>query len=333
MPTGPVINILPGITMQQVVVGDTIQAVDFNDPRTVIDLIVGSPNALFTGAPSVQCWGYNEGGVGVNSAVIGELVLAAGLAGAFKELQDDVQAICAFQGRVPRSAPGGTGTDTDVATDVAQGDRIRAAMWNNLMLDIQDCFTGRFQPASSTQTTDSTSQRVSTWTNTVEATATFTFSSEDEINAFFNMGGRLGVSASIAGAVGDNSTEMATMLANMGDVFMAYDATVGDAGVNFGFGYYGLSVPGLEYQIWSGPAVGGVYATHAANIYATRNGSSLQIRVELADANDSNPTLDAEVNGTLSINAILDTPSASGSGFTVPGLVNAGSVMGAITGS
>lgn len=316
--------------MQQVVVGDTIQAVDFNSPRAIINDILGTPSVTFTGNPGTECWGYNEGGAGVDPAVIDELVLAEGLAGAFKEMQDDLQAICAFQGRTPRNAPSGPGSATDVATDVAQGDVIRADIWNNLMLDIQDCFNGRFVPASSTQSVDSSDATSASWNNTAVATASATFSSVAELHAWFNMGGRIGISASLTGGTNTNSTEMATMLANMGDVYVNYTGTSASAGTNFGLGFYDFTTDGTWYSVWQGPAVGGVYASHNALVEARRNGAQLEIRMSLQDADDSNPSIDDPVTGTLTMNALLDTPAASGSGFTIPVPVNTGSIMGTI---
>ena len=97
------------------------------------------------------------GGAGVNAATPGNTVQDTG-AGGRKDLQDDVQAMCAFLGVSVR---------TGVGSDVSTSDTILASTWNNLMLNIQDCWNDRFGPASRTAATDGSTTRTAAWTNTL----------------------------------------------------------------------------------------------------------------------------------------------------------------------
>ena len=77
-------------------------------------------------------YGWNQGGAGVNAATAGNTVQDTG-AGGFKDLQDDVQAMCAFLGR--------KSVRTGVGSDVSTSDTILASNLEQLtMLNIKDCW-------------------------------------------------------------------------------------------------------------------------------------------------------------------------------------------------
>jgi hypothetical protein len=324
MASGATITATGMVTMQQVVAGtDTILIADFNNARTNVDRLLGVAQDVTLGSPSIgTIYGYGQGGVGVAAAAAGELILAAGAAGAFKELQDDVQALCAFLGVTVRAG---------VGTDVTTSTTITAATWNNLMLNIQDCWNDRFDPQSLTITTDGNTTRTTTWTNTLTQITTWTFASESDCRAFFNGGGALGMSASrTGGTANDQNTSWTNALSNLGDVLMYHDTSTAGAGSVTGVGFYELSTSYQNLVTYTSPT--SPYSSDsmavAALVNSTTNPTSVSIRTTLTDAGDN--VIDESVDGTLTINARRNQPDASGSGFSFPVPTDS---VGAISGS
>ena len=132
MASGSAVTITGGTNMTQVVAGtDTIAAADFNNARTNVNTLLSGAADVTTGTFTVaNTYGWNQGGAGVSAASAGNTVQDTG-AGGFKDLQDDVQAMCAFLGQSVRSG---------VGSDVSTSDTITAATWNNLMLNVKDCW-------------------------------------------------------------------------------------------------------------------------------------------------------------------------------------------------
>lgn len=318
MASGPVIPITGGTVgnLQQVVaLVDLVQDDDFNGMRGIVNEMLGNPVAVFSGNPLTDCWGYLQGGAGVNNAATGNSILALGLAGAIKELQDDVQSIAAFQGQGlrPGSSP-----------DKVVGELITASDWNDIMLDVADLWANRFNAGFvSTSVADSSTR--STWTNTVTCTTVFSFSSANNLHAFFNLGGRLGLSA-FCGTTNTNSQAMNTMLTNMGDVFITATGTTGGVGSNNNLGYYDMTT---SFQnVFTATPPGGVYSAHSAVVQARRGASNtFEVRIIMTDANDG--VVDDAVLNTQ-VNGIVGTPAAGGSGFVIPTVTTS---TGTISGS
>lgn len=327
-------------TMTQVVAGtDSIDDADFNNARTNVNLLLGTAYDQTLGTyDATFSYGWGQGGVGVNAASAGGLVYADNATGGFKRLQDDVQAMCAFLGVAVR---------TGVGTDVALGDSITAATWNNLMLNIQDCWNARFSPAARTDATASSVTYTSQWATSLTQETTFTFANEAACRAYFNGGGRLGFSSSRSGGSSTTqNTNWTDTLSAMGSVYAIYNTGAGSSGTNAGIGFYEL---GTGYQtIWT-KFGSGSYASNffkmEMKVNSTTNPTVITAKATWSDPHaegagalgpDGQASTGDEgygndyVDGTMTLNARTSTPAASGSGFsfTAPTVS-----MGAISGS
>ena len=297
-------------TMTQVEVGDTIDDADFNNARTnVQDLMGGAVDATLSAGSAFTystAHGWGQGGAGVTTVSAGEVVDASSANG-FKDLQDDVQAMCAFLGVSVRS---GVGTDVSSSTTIA------ASTWSNLMLNIQDCWNSRFSPNSRTASTDGSTTFGSSWTNSLAQETTWTFASEGDCRAFFNGGGYLGMSASYSGSSGDQYDSWVTKLSNLGDVYMSYNTTGASAGSASGIGFYELATSYQDLLTYYGSAApySNDYIKIRGKVNSVTNPTVITIRTELVDATDN--VIDASATGTLTINARRWQPDASGSGFS-----------------
>jgi len=100
MASGSTVTISGGTNMTQVVAGDIIDDLDFNNARTNVNTLLGTAADVTFGNGTMPAttgiYGYGQGGAGVNAASAGGLVYADNATGGFKRLQDDVQALCAF---------------------------------------------------------------------------------------------------------------------------------------------------------------------------------------------------------------------------------------------
>ena len=309
MASGSTITLSGGTTMTQVVAGtDLIDADDFNNARTNVNALMAGAQDVTTGTfTAASTYGWGQGGVGVSSAVVGALVVDDG-AGGFKDLQDDVQAMCAFLGQSVRSG---------VESDVVETDTILAATWNNLMLNIKDCWDGRFVPNSRTAATDASVTRTSAWTNTLTQQTDWTFASEGATREFFNGGGALGVSASRSGGTSHTqNTQWTNKLSALSDVWVYHNTTTASAGTSAGLGFYELTTAFQQINIYYGGAspYTSDYIQVLAKVNSTTNPTVVSIQTKLLDDGDN--VLDQNVDGTLTINARRHQPDASGSGFS-----------------
>ena len=251
---------------------------------------------------------------------MGGTVLAGGAAGAFKDLQDEVQELQTFLNQT-----------TESVVDVTVGQNITAAQWNTLMLAVQDCWDGRFGHVPSSSVTDGSATRVTSWTNSVTNEVSWTFASEADCRAFFNAGGRVGVSASRTGGTATTqNTRWTETLNAIGDVLVRYNTTEADDGTNNGIGFYELTTSNqtlLTKFTTTAPYTSDVI-TIAARVNSTTNPTVVTFVVTLTDAGDN--AIDAPVDGTLTINARRRQPNVAGTGFTFPAPTDG---VGAITGS
>jgi hypothetical protein len=338
MASGSSITITGGTNMTQVVVGDNIEDGDFNNARTNIGLMLGNAADVTLGTYTASStYGYTQGGAGVSAASAGGLVYADNATGGFKRLQDDIQALCAFTGQAVR---------TGVGSDVADGDSITAAMWSNVMLNIEDCWNNRFTPSSRTSSTIGTTTYTSTWYSTLSQETTFTFASETACRGFFNGGGRIGFSASRAsGGSTTQNTDWTNLLSAMGDVYLDLNTGGGSSGTNAGKGFYELSTS--YQQLWQ-KFGSGSYASNyikiSGKINSTTNPTVVTLKMDCSDphAEGSGTGPDGVpgnaddgygndyIDGTFTLNARSHTPDASGSGFTFTAPTDS---MGSISGS
>lgn len=309
MASGSSISISGGTNMTQVVAGtDLIDDVDFNNARLNVNrLLSGAQDVTLGTYTASSTYGWNQGGAGVSAASAGATVQDTG-AGGFKDLQDDVQAMCAFLGVSVRSG---------VGTDVTTSTTIQASTWNNLMLNIQDCWNDRFGPASRTASTDGSTNRTSAWTNTLTQETSWTFASEGACRAFFNGGGAVGMSASRSGGSShDQNTQWTNKLSAVSDVFLYYNTTSASAGTSAGIGFYELTTSYQQILIYYGGSspYTSDYIQVNAKVNSTTNPTVVYIQTKLLDAGDN--VLDQNVDGTLTINARRNQPNANGSGFS-----------------
>lgn len=323
MASGTTVTISGGTNMTQVVAGaDLVDDADFNNARTNVNtLLSGAADVTLGTYTATSTYGWGQGGAGVSAASAGSNITVTG-AGGFKDLQDDVQAMCAFLGQTVR---------TGVGSDVTTSTTITAATWNNLMLNIKDCWDNRFTPASRTAATDASVTRTSAWTNTLTQETTWTFASEGACRAFFNGGGAVGVSASRSGgSTHDQNTQWTNKLSALSDVWLYHDTTTASAGTSAGLGFYELTTAYQQIVIYYGGAspYTSDYVKVDAKVNSTTNPTVVTIKTTLLDAGDN--VLDQNVDGTLTINARRNQPNANGSGFSFAAPTDS---MGAISGS
>lgn len=338
MASGSTYSLSGGTTMTGVVAGDTIEDGDFNNARTNVNTLFGTAADVTLGTYTASStFGWGQGGAGVTAVSAGEVIDATSANG-FKDLQDDVQAMCAFLGQTVR---------TGVGTDVSSGDTISATTWTNLMLNIQDCWNNRFSPAGRTSTTDASVTYTSTWYTTLSQETTWTFASEAACRAFFNGGGRLGFSASRSGGSSTTqNTDWTNLLSAMGDVYLAHDTGGGASGTNAGIGFYELTT---SYQeIWK-KLGSGSYASNFfrmdGKVNSTTNPTVVTLKATWSDPHaqgagalgpDGIASTGDEaygndfIDGTMTLNARRHSPNASGSGFSFAVPTDS---MGSISGS
>jgi len=309
MASGSTVTISGGTDMTQVVAGtDLVSPADFNNARTNVNTMLGTAADVTLGTfTATSTYGYGQGGAGVTTVASSELIDATSTNG-FKDLQDDVQALVAFLGQSLR---------TGVGSDVTTSTTITAATWNNLMLNIKDCWDNRFSPSSRTASTDASVTRTAAWTGTLTQVTTWTFSSEAECRAFFNGGGAVGVSASRAnGSSHTQNTQWTNKLSSLGDVWLYHDTTTGGAGTSANKGFYELTTSDQELIIYYGGATPYTsdYVQVLGRVNSTTNPTQVIITMKLLDAGDN--VLDQNVDGDLTINARRNQPDANGSGFS-----------------
>jgi len=307
MASGTTLPISGGTDMVTVVAGDTIEPVDFNNARTNINDMLSAPTSV------TDLHGLNQGGVSVGVAVSGTTIEALGSAGAFTELQNDIQALNTFYGAT---------TNVYIQSDIVAGDIINHNEWNGMMYDTKARWDSPVKDeASSTKTypvSDTWDVSVDgSWTGTLTSTVTFTWSSAAELNAWFNGGGAVGMEGAIVGYSGSDPQTLSweTKLNNLGDVYIVKEDTVAGAGTNAGKGQVDMTT---SYQTLNTYAGSATYTNDWANVEAQVNNTttptSVTVRMRFKDG-DSQPT-DEPVLGDTRMRGVLLTPQVGSSGFT-----------------
>jgi hypothetical protein len=327
MASGANITVTGGFGMQQVVAGtDLVLPADFNNARSNVARLLGTANAVTLGTfTASNTYGYGQSVTIPTAASTGNTITVTGTAGAFRDLQDNVQALGVFLGITLRAG---------VGTDVTTSTTITAATWNNLMLDVKDCFDNRFSPASRTLSSPASVTRSTSWTNTLTQVTTWTFSTAAACREFFNGGGRVGVSASrTGGAATTQNTEWSNTLTAVGDVFLTHDTTVATGaspGTVSTIGFYELTTS--DQQLLQKFTAASPYTSDnirvVAKINSTTSPTVVTITTTLTDAGDN--SIDESVDGTLTINGRLAMPVVTGTGFTFATPTHS---VGAISGS
>ena len=308
MASGPILPISGGTDMQAVEAGDQILPADFNEARTNINDMLSAPTSV------TDLHGLNQGGVSVGQAVTGISIDALGSAGAFTELQNDIQALNSFYEAT---------TNVNIQTDIVAGDMITHDEWNGLMYDTKERWDdGEKSYITSTKTNESSQTWVvntdGTWTGTLTSTVTFTWSSTVELNTWFNAGGAVGIEGAIINySGGDPGTEAwETKLNTLGDVLLLKQDTVAGAGTSSNRGQVDMTTSYQNLNVYAGGAA--PYTSDWANVDAQVNNTtspiSVTLRMRLRDGGDGG--VDDPVEGNTRISGVLYTPDANGSGFT-----------------
>ena len=237
-----------------------------------------------------------------------------GSAGAFTELQNDIQALNAFYGAT---------TNVHIQTDIVAGQIIEANEWNGMMYDTK----GRWDNEEKTYIFSTKTYPVSdtwviandgTWTGTLTFTATFTWSTTEELNAWFNGGGAVGIEGAIVNYSGTdpNTVSWETKLNNLADVFLIKQDSVAGAGTNANRGQVDMTTSYQNLNVYAGGAA--PYTSDWANVDAqvnnTTSPTSVTVRMRLRDGADG--VVDAPVEGDTRMRGVLFTPNPNGSGFT-----------------
>lgn len=294
--------------MQAVLPGDQILPADFNEARTNINDMLSAPTSVS------DVHGLNQGGVSVGQAVTGITIEALGSAGAFTELQNDIQALNAFYGAT---------TNVYIQTDIVAGDLIEAEEWNGLMYDTQARWNDEEKSyISSTKTYPSSDTWVNAndgdWNGTMTSTVTFTWPTTVELNAFFNGGGAVGIEGGIVNYTGSDPQTKAweTKLNTLGDVFMTKKSNNSGAGTSTGNGQVNMTTSYKNLNVYAGGSspYTSDWANVAAQVNNTTSPTSVTVRMQLRDGNDG--VLDAPVKGDTRMRGVLWTPNPAGSGFT-----------------
>lgn len=316
MASGSLITLTGGVSMRQVNAGDIISKADFNNARTNVDRLLGTSTDVTLGTyDAASTYGYGQGGAGVNSVSTGDLVYAeASATVGFKNLQDDIQEICLFLGRTPRSA-----------VDKTSGDSITASDWNDLMQDVEDCWNNRFSPAARSLETDITTTRTAPWNNTLDYVYTWTFSNEDDCRKFFNLGGALGMGAELAPANDDDKNVLwSNMMQTMGDTFLYYN-TSSNSVQSAGIGFYDLTTTNRELLTYTPGSA--TYASSYTNnfikvfarVNSAANPTSVTMTYRMYDGDGVyGADVDEDVEGVLDVNGRRRAPNPNGTGFSVP---------------
>ena len=309
MASGPSIPISGGTNMQAVEPGDKISPADFNNARTNINDMLSAPTSI------TDFHGLNQGGVSVGQAVTGISIDALGSAGAFTELQNDIQALNNFYGAT---------TNVFIQTDIVAGDIIDSDEWNGIMYDTKNRWDNPVKDeATSTKTYPVSDTWViatdGSWQDTLSSTVTFTWNTTADMNAFFNGGGACGVEGAIVNYTGSDvqTKSWETKLNNLGDVYMVKQDTVAGAGTNAGLGQVDMTTTYQTLNTYAGSAT---YTNDWANVEArvnnTTSPTSITYKMAFKDGAEPAPIVDEPVLGDTRIRGVLFTPNTNSSGFT-----------------
>lgn len=312
MASGPTLPISGGTDMVTVEFGDKILPADFNNARTNINDMLSAPTSV------TDLHGLNQGGVSVGEAVTGITIEALGSAGAFTELQNDIQALNAFYQAT---------SNIHIQTDIVAGEIIESNEWNGMMYDTKNRWDDEekaYNSSTKTYPVEDTWTLAGdgAWTGLLTSTVTFTWSSAAELNAWFNGGGAVGIEGALVNYTpgsGDDQTEAWYQKLNaLGDVFMVKQNSLAGAGTTSGNGQVDMTTTYknlVAYNGGSSPYLDD-WANVSAQVNNTTTPTSVTVRMILNDGEDGHPPSDTPVSADTRIRGVLFTPDANGSGFT-----------------
>jgi hypothetical protein len=328
MASGATLTITGGTDMQEVVAGtDLVEDGDYNNARTNINALLGAPVDIGLGGFTLSStFGWGQGGSGEGAASVGGTILASGANGAFKDLQDEVQEMQTFTGQTSESV-------TDVAGPPSAS-TILASDWNTLMRAVQDVWDGRFGHTPSASVTDGSATFTTAWTNNITNETTYTFANETDCRAFFNGGGRVGLSFTrTGGSSNDQNTRWTETCTQIGDILIRYDSAEASGaapGTVSGVGFYDLttSYQQILQKFTSTAPYTGDNVVVEAKINSTTNPTVITFRTTMTDAGDG--VVDESADGTFTFNARRRQPDTAGTTYSFATPTDS---VGTITGS
>lgn len=285
--------------------GDTVLATDYNSMLANVERLLLTPNDVSLGTfTAADTWGLNQSET-ENAASVGDEIIATGTPGAFKDLQDEIQALQTFFGQT-----------TETITDVAAGDSITAADWAAAARAIEDCWDGRLGHTPSAVSSGTSNVYTTSWgvagsSEKLTTTVTYTFANEATCRGFFNGGGYIGVGDMSMSGTGHNA-DWDTVVAAAGDVMINYNS---NTGTEASTGFYELGT--TDTVIYSSN-LGGVYTgdlfTIAVKVNSVTDPTIVTFTVVMDDADDN--VVDETLDGDFTINCRRRLPDTTGTGFS-----------------
>jgi len=300
-------------------VGDIITESDYNTLRSRINTIMGAPS----GDTDSTAKGYGQT---LSSSVVsaGNTVTEA----QWDNLRTDISKAYAHQ---TGSNPTLTNVDTNTIID--------ADHFNNMETTLGTVETNLYDIASTQGSTEAgiTSSRATDWNGTITHIFTVTFTNADHRKSFFNAGGKILFTASVAYTGSEAKTlDWQSMLTDMGQIGFNYletynvpgTGTDGSRGTGTATGNYDLGSTNTEIFTKGGTSV---YSENRYKIFA-KSSSTSQITFEIQfqdnDTGDQQPgflpgpAVDEAVKGTTTSTVQMLRPTGSNVSVAAPSFAN-----------
>jgi len=300
-------------------VGDTITESDYNTLRSRINTIMGTPS----GTTDSTAKGYGQ-------TLLSSTVSAGNTITEtqWDNLRQDISKAYAHQ---TGSNPTLTNVDTSTVID--------ADHFNNMETTLGTIETNLFDIAATQGTTEAgiTSSRATDWNGTINHTFTVTFTDADHRKSFFNAGGKILFTASLAYTGSEAKTlDWQSMLSDMGQVGFNYletynvagTGTDGSRGTGTNIGNYDITSSSQEVFTKGGVTP---YSENAYKIFATST-SATQITFDVqfqdndagddTDGDEFNNPIDEDVKGTTTSTVQMLRPTGSNVSVAAPAFAN-----------
>ena len=164
--------------------------------------------------------------------------------------------------------------------------------------------------ASQASTTTGATSTKSNWNGVITHIVRITWASENDRRYFFNAGGEIRTSATIAGYVEPKSGDWDSMFIGMGTVKMNYTETTSTGtGSDTSIGFYDLTT---SYQTIFSKSGSGVYSANSYIVEARlgAGNSTTQVDIRISFRDDATGNVDENVDGLLT--SILSIHRATG---------------------
>jgi hypothetical protein len=290
-------------------VGQLIQNTDYNSIRTVVNNVMGKNNA-----------GYGQ-------ALLSSDVTQGTIISALQWLNLRTDMVKARQHQVGSAVGTSSSTDGRNLLVPASGAAITEALRSQFANFATTISNNKYFVDTDNvggQLTDEVliiGTRTSAWNATITHTVTITGATSgdgaaENLNYFFNAGGKFRMSANITTGTQKNNT-WSTMFTQMGEFVMNYTQTTytGSSAVGSSIGFNDLTTSNQLIANKDAPA--GVYAENRYYVYARKSVDASQVilTIQFQDNDLGDPNFDENVTGTL--NSVISMYRPSGSNVTV----------------